>query len=245
MKIKKAALAAFFVPVANALLELPLLKAESVNVGVLMNKMIIIGAVAALVLVAGAGFFGFKMYSELAQYKAMGSSTELRQFRQKNFELDKQTKALTKELDEIKRELQAYRKAVLDDAVKRSKRKIATSIAAFQQLSGPYVLTAMATQEQLELCQDVQKLMSLESKLFQTHDKDAEAQQEKVCNTFIDRKLIPLFKYQMLRNRVNLSGSMGHLKADAEKKFKNARKLLQTWNVPVARELESYTRFNR
>lgn len=216
-------------------------------VGVLMKKIIIIAVVAVVVLgvLGGAGFFGYKLYSELAQFKSLGSYAEMRKFSQENFDLNKQHKALTSQMEEIERELTIFRKNFMADAVKRSERKVVTSIAAFQQLSGPYVLTAMATQEQLELCQDAQAVMQLESKLFQVNDIDALAQQEKVCNTLIDRKLIPLFKYQMLRNRVNLSGSMGHLKADAERKFSNARQLLETWEVPVTRELESYTRFDR
>ena len=212
-----------------------------------MKKLIIIGvaAVVGLGVVGGAGFFGYKMYSELARYKALGSYASMQKFSQENFDLNKQNKALMAKMDEIQRELIIYRKNFFLEAEKRSARKVATSVAAFQQLSGPYVLTAAATQEQLELCQDAQALMQLEIKLFQTNDPEAMARQEKVCGTYIAQKLIPLFKYQMLRNRVNLSGSMGHLKADAERKFDNARQLLKKWEIPVERELESYTRFDR
>ncbi|WP_415894030.1 hypothetical protein ACMXYN_06575 [Neptuniibacter sp. PT8_73] len=212
-----------------------------------MKNLIVIGvaSVVGLAVVGGAGFFGYKMYSELAEYKALGSIKDMRTFSKENFDLKKENKVLIQKTEDMQRQFVIHRKVIVDQAVKRSERKVATSIASFTPVSGSYVLAAMSTQEQLELCQGVQALLKLEAKLFETSDPSVVMQQDKICGTYIERKLTPLFKYQMLRVRASMTGSLGHLRADAEGKFEKARKLLEKWEVPVERELDSYTRFDR
>jgi len=212
-----------------------------------MKNLIVIGvaSVVGLAVVGGAGFFGYKMYSELAEYKALGSIKDMRTFSKENFDLKKENKVLISKSEDMQRQFVIHRKVIVDQAIKRSERKVATSIASFTPISGSYVLAAMSTQEQLELCQDVQALLKLEAKLFDTSDPAVVMQEEKICGTYIERKLTPLFKYQMLRVRASMTGSLGHLRSDAEEKFEKARKLLEKWEVPVERQLDSYTRFDR
>ncbi|WP_415884194.1 hypothetical protein ACMXYX_06525 [Neptuniibacter sp. QD72_48] len=212
-----------------------------------MKNLIVIGvaSIVGLAVVGGAGFFGYKMYSELAEYKALGPIKDMRTYSKENFDLKKENKLLLEKSAYMQRQFLIHRKVTVGQAVKRSERKVATSIAAFTPISGSYVLAAMSAQEQLELCQDVQALIKLESQLFESSDPAVVMQQEKICGTYIERKLMPLFKYQMLRVRASMTGSLGHLRVDAEEKFEKARKLLEKWEVPVERELDSYTDFDR
>ena len=212
-----------------------------------MNKMVVMGiaGVTVLALVGGAGFFGFKMYSELSGYKKLGPQTQLATYAKENFDLKKQNKLLLETNQKIERKFVVHRKLMLQEAANRAERKVATSVASFLPISGTYVLSAAAVQEQLERCQDIEALLKLEKELFEKSDPEVLAQKEKICETYIDRKLTPLFKYQMLRIRASMTGSLGHLRSDAEKKFDKARDLLKKWDVPVSRELESYTRFER
>ncbi|MCP4594884.1 hypothetical protein [Neptuniibacter sp.] len=211
-----------------------------------MNKKLIIGIVAGVVvllLLGVGGFFGYKMYTELAEFKAVGSLKEMRQFSQENFDLKKQNKEVTKRMADIEKQFAIFRKKAIANAEARAERKVATASASFMPLSGTYVLAAASTQEQLENCQDIQELIKFEAENFETSDPSVVMQQDKICGTYIERKLIPLFKYQMLRVRASMTGSLGHLRPDAEKKFEDARRLLERWEVPVDPELEKYIRF--
>ncbi|WP_286238212.1 hypothetical protein [Neptuniibacter halophilus] len=210
-----------------------------------MKNMLLIGGVVGvlLVLIGLGGFFGFKFYSELAAYRELGPLQSMQNFSQENFDLQKENKRLKQDMAMIQSGFANYRKARLEQAEKRAERRVATAVASFTPLSGPYVLAATTTLDQQELCQDTQDLIELEAELFTTSDPTVVMQQDKICGTYIERKLIPLFKYQMLRARVSMSGSLGHLRDDAEKKFEDARSLLQRWQVPVAPELDSYTQF--
>ena len=80
-------------------------------------------------------------------------------------------------------------------------------------------------------------------KYFEVSDPTLLMQQEAACGTFIEEKILPLFKYQMLRVRASLTGSLGHLRPEAEQKFKDAQDLLKRWEVPVNPELDKYIRF--
>lgn len=211
-----------------------------------MNKiLIIVIGVVFLAVVGGASFFGISLYQELSRFKSLGTYQELRTFGQENFDLKKQNSELKKTAAQVKREFLIFRKSQMADYENRSKRRLATSIASFTPISGTYVVAAVATQEQAELCQDVQLLLKLESKMFDGSDNEAEGQKiaDEVCNTYLERKLTPLFKYQMLRVRASMTGSLGHLRQDAEDKFERARKLLAEWNIPVDSKLESYASF--
>lgn len=212
-----------------------------------MNKFIIIGVVAFvfLLLIGGVGFWGYTQYSELSQFKKLGSYGEMQQYSQENFDLKKENTKLLRDREAIQKGFADYRKTLVAKAEHRSERRVDTDMASFSPLSGPFVLAATSIQEQLELCQDVQELLALEAELFQSADAAVMMQKDKICGTYIERKLIPLFKYQMLRVRASMSGSLGHLRTDAEQKFEGAKNLLERWQIPVDRELDSYTRFDR
>jgi hypothetical protein len=210
-----------------------------------MKKIIVIGVVGVVVLavVGGGGFFGYMLQTELSEYKKVGSLASMQTFSQENFDLKKQNKELTRSMNKIQKGFAEYRKQEVANAEFRAERRVATSVASFMPLSGPYVLAAVSSKEQLELCEDTQRLIRIEAELFESSDPAVVMQQEKICGTYLDRKLIPLFKYQMLRVRATMSGSLGHLRADADKKFENARALLSKWEVPIQNELDNYTRF--
>lgn len=210
-----------------------------------MNKLIVIGAasLAGLIVLGGAGFFGYKLYSELSNYKKVGSLKALKTFSQENFDLKKSNKELEKSIAKIQKDFMAYRNTEIRNAEQRSDRRVETAVASFMPISGPYVLAAVSSKDQLELCEDTQRLTKLEAELFGNVPANVMLQQEKVCETNIDRKLVPLFKYQMLRVRASMSGSLGHLRKDADKKFDQARALLTKWEVPISTELDAYTRF--
>ena len=210
-----------------------------------MKKLIVIGVASVVVLavLGGGGFFGYMLYSELGTYKKIGSLQEMQKFSQENFDLKKENKELSRAVSKIQKGFAEYRKQEIARAEHLTERRKATAVASFMPLSGPYVLAAVSTQEQLELCEDTQRLIKLEAELFDTSDPASMMQQEKVCGSNLERKLIPLFKYQMLRVRASMSGSLGHLRTDADKKFENARSLLDKWGVPITRELDAYTRF--
>lgn len=211
-----------------------------------MKKYIIIAAIAVLILsiLGGAGFFAYKMYSELAEFRSLGTLEEMKGFSQENFDLKKQNKKLTKSVNDVEKGFIKYRKEFLTEAERRAQRKVELAKASFVSVSGPYVLIAASTQEQLEICKDTQKLIELEIALFNSNDPSSVMKQGTICNTYIERSLIPLFKYQMLRLRTSMTGSLGHLRKEAEKKFADARTLLDSYDIPVTSEVEAYTRFN-
>lgn len=210
-----------------------------------MNKLIVIGAASlvGLLVAGGAGFFGYKLHSELSEFKKVGSLQSMKTFSQENFDLKKRNKELEKSIEKIEKGFNSYRDLELRNAELRSERRVDTSVASFMPISGPYVLAAISSKEQEEQCEDVQRLTKLEADLFGNTPPDVFMRQEQVCNTNLDRKLIPLFKYQMLRVRASMSGSLGHLRKDADKKFDRARTLLSKWEVPISSELDAYTRF--
>lgn len=210
-----------------------------------MKKLIVIGVVSVVVLaiLGGGGFFGYMLHSELGKYKEVGSLQAMQKFSQENFDLKKENKELSRSMAKIQKGFAEYRKQEMAQAERLTERRKATAVASFMPLSGPYVLAAVASQEQIELCEDTQRLIKLEAELFETSDPASVMQQEKICGSNLERKLIPLFKYQMLRVRASMSGSLGHLRTDADKKFESARTLLEKWGVPISRELDAYTRF--
>ena len=211
-----------------------------------MKKYIVIAAVAVVVLavLGGGGFFAYKMYSELAEFRSLGSLEEMKGFSQENFDLKKQNKKLAKSASNVEKGFIKYRKEFLTEAERRAQRKVELAKASFVSVSGPYVLIAASTQEQLEICKDTQRLIELELTLFNSNDPSSVMQQGTICNTYIERSLIPLFKYQMLRLRSSMTGSLGHLRKEAEQKFSDARTLLDSYNIPVTSEVEAYTRLN-
>lgn len=210
-----------------------------------MKKYIIIAVVALVILalLGGVGFFGYRMYSELAQFRELGSLKEMSEFSQQNFDLNKEIKQLRKQQAKAEREFVKYRTGFMANAEQRAQRKLKLAEASFLPVSGPYVLIAASTQEQLDYCQDSQKLLELEASLYGTNDPSTVMQQGTICDLNIERTLIPQFKYQMLRLRASMTGSLGHFRSDAEKKFVEAKALLDQYAVPVSREVEAYTRF--
>lgn len=211
-----------------------------------MDKKLIIAGVAGLlvVLLLGVGgFFAYMMYSKLSAYQALGSASELGQVTTAYEALQKEHSQTLSKISSIEKEFAVYRKKTLDNLTQRAQRKVDTSVAAFTPISGIYVLAATAAQEQLENCLDAQALINFEAENFSTSDPAVVLQQDKICGTYIEQKLAPLFKYQMLRVRASMSGSLGHLRPEAEEKFKEARKLLELWSVPVNSELEKYIHF--
>lgn len=211
-----------------------------------MNKKIIIGGVVALVIVlflGVAGVFGYLTYSKLSNYQKLGNIAELQDLSKENFELNKKNAELTETVTELGKQFAFYRQKTVESAIKRAERKIEITEASFTPLSGAYVIAAAATQEQLENCLNVQELIQFEMKFFDTADASLMMQQDKVCGTAIEAEILPLFKYQMLRVRASLTGSLGHLRPEAEQKFKDAQDLLKRWDVPVNPELDKYIRF--
>ncbi|MGB0203416.1 MAG: hypothetical protein ACPF9K_00050 [Neptuniibacter sp.] len=211
-----------------------------------MNKKLIIGGVVALVVVlilGAAGVFGYLTYSKLSEYQRLGNITELQALSKENSELTKKNAENTEKVNELGKQFAIYRQKTVDTAIKRAERKIEITEASFTPLSGAYVIAAAATQEQLENCLNIQELIQFEMKYFETADASLMMQQEKVCGTVIEAKILPLFKYQMLRVRASLTGSLGHLRPEAEQKFKDAQELLKRWDVPVNPELDKYIRF--
>ncbi|MFT6352380.1 hypothetical protein [Neptuniibacter pectenicola] len=210
-----------------------------------MNKFTVIAAVAGLLFIVagGLGFYSFMLHAELAQYKKLGELESLQQFSQENFDLTVENKDLRRSMTRIQKGFAEYRKQELQTAELRSQRRVETAIASFTPISGPYVLAAIASQEQHELCEYTQGLIELEAEFFQSSDPAVVMQQDKICGTHLARKLTPLFKYQMLRVRAAMTGSLEHLRIDAEKKFVTARELLSKWQIPVEKELDAYTRF--
>lgn len=211
-----------------------------------MNKKLIIGGVVGLVLIlviAGAGVFSYLTYSKLSAYQQLGNLSEFKEINKTNAELIKKQEAMAKKVEDLGKEFAIYRQKTVSSAIKRAERKVETTEASFTPLSGTYVIAAMATQEQLENCLAVQELIQFEIKYFEATDPSLMMQQEKVCGTLIETKILPLFKYQMLRVRASLTGSLGHLRPEAEEKFKDAQDLLKRWDVPVNPELDKYIRF--
>ncbi|MDO6513475.1 MULTISPECIES: hypothetical protein [unclassified Neptuniibacter] len=210
-----------------------------------MNKTIVLGGVAAaaVLVAAGVGFYCYMLKTELSEYKKLGDLASMQQFSQENYDLTKENKTLQGSIDKIQKGFLNYRKNELLEAERRTERRVETAIASFTPISGPYVFTAIAALEQRELCAHTQQLVQLEAELFETSDPAVVMQQDKVCSVRLERKLIPLFKYQMLRVRAGMTGSLEHLRIDAEKKFVSARELLSKWQIPVEKELDSYTKF--
>lgn len=211
-----------------------------------MNKKIIIGGVAGLVVVlllGGAGSFAYLMYAKLAEYQQLGSAEELNELTTAYELLDKQHSQTLSKLNSAEKGFAVYRQKTMDSLAKRAERKVDTAVASFTPVSGIYVLAATAAQEQLENCEDAQALIDFEAEYFSSSDPAVVMQKDKICSTYIEQKLAPLFKYQMLRIRASMSGSLGHLRPEAEEKFSEARKLLNAWSVPVNPELEKYIRF--
>lgn len=211
-----------------------------------MNKKRIIGGVVGffvLLLIAAGGFFGYMMFSKLSEYQKLGNFTEIEQLSKEHEEILKKQKETDSKMESLHKEFSVYRAKTVSAAIKRAERKVETTSASFTPLSGAYVIAATATQEQLEICQDIQALIQFEMKYFETSDPTLLMQQEEVCGTFIEEKILPLFKYQMLRVRASLTGSLGHLRPEAEQKFKDAQDLLKRWEVPVNPELDKYIRF--
>lgn len=211
-----------------------------------MKKKLIIGGVIGMVLLlllGGGGFFGYMLYTKLSEYQGLGDINKLQQLGKDNADLIKKNEELESRFASLQKQFAVFRKQTIDKAENRAERKVATSEASFTALSGAYVLAATASHEQLEACQDIQALIQFEAEYFQTADPSVVMQQEKICGTYIEQKLLPLFKYQMLRVRASMTGSYGHLRPEAEQKFKEANQLLERWGIPVNPELERYIRF--
>lgn len=207
-----------------------------------MKKIIIfsISGVLALSLLGGGGYWIFTLYSALGEYKELGTTAEIKSSITELKALQLESLQLNQEMEKAKTQFSSYKAGFLERSKQRAERKVATSIASFTPISGPYVLTSTAVKEYIENCEDAMALKKLEATMF---GMAVTTNQSEGCKDRISYKLLPLFKYQMLRVRAGMSGSYGHFRDDAEKKFDNSRKLLQRWDIPVAKELESYTRF--
>ncbi|MGH1462135.1 MAG: hypothetical protein ACRBB6_08870 [Neptuniibacter sp.] len=211
-----------------------------------MKKSLIIGlgiGVLVVLVICIVGFLGYKGYAKLAAYQEIGSASEINELKKNYEDLQKVYKDQITESEKLHKQFAVYRKQRLLTAETRAERKVETATASFIPLSGAYVLAAMSTQEQLENCLDVQQLLKFESDNFGISEPENFMLQEKICGTYIESEIAPLFKYQMLRVRASMNGSFGHLRPEAEQKFDDARKLLKRWEIAVDPELEKYIRF--
>lgn len=211
-----------------------------------MSKTFILGIVAAAVMVAilaAGGVFGYKLHSELSVYKSYGTPADLKATEKEVRALKQQLQQQKRDMNKLKKQFAVYRKQAVVAAEERTERRKATAVAAFTPLSGYYVIAATTVHEQNESCADIKALLAFEKGNFDIADPAAIKAQETVCNSYIDKKVEPVFKYQMLRLRANIKSSAGHLRSEAEDKFKQAKKLLKRWDVPVDRRLDKYLRF--
>ena len=211
-----------------------------------MNKTFIISIVAAAVVVAilaVGGVFGYKLHSELSVYKSYGSPADLKATEKEVATLKQELQQQQRDMTKLKKQFAVYRKQAVVAAQERAERRKATAVAAFTPLSGYYIIAATTAHEQNENCADIKALLMFEAKHLSVSDPDALKAQEALCNSFIDKKIEPVFKYQMLRLRANIKSSADHLRPEAEEKFKQAKALLKRWNIPVDRSLDKYLRF--
>lgn len=208
-----------------------------------MKKMIIIFGATLLVISGGCGYFIYSLSTSLAKYESFGTYAQLQRIIEEKENLTRQNTKQERKLEKIAQKFIKYREQQLTLAEFRAKRRASLGTAAFSPVSGPYILAALIAQEQLELCQSSQNLTQLEIELLENPDPEVMMQQEKICGVHLDKKLLSLFKYEVLRIKASMTGSLKHLRLDAENKIDVARKLLEDWSVPVNSELDSYARF--
>lgn len=205
--------------------------------------MIIIFGATLLVISGGCGYFIYSLSTSLAKYESFGTYAQLQRIIEEKENLTRQNTKQERKLEKIAQKFIKYREQQLTLAEFRAKRRASLGTAAFSPVSGPYILAALIAQEQLELCQSSQNLTQLEIELLENPDPEVMMQQEKICGVHLDKKLLSLFKYEVLRIKASMTGSLKHLRLDAENKIDVARKLLEDWSVPVNSELDSYARF--